>query len=123
MLSAIMFAFAVPGKIGRGFAPSMMTNARRLRWSQCGVLWSVFLLLGGWVWSERRDGVTRVFLLLCLAFAGMLAQAPVFGSPLVQLALPPGKHGVRAVSPSGASRAMTIVIEPGKVAPTRRIEW
>lgn len=44
-------------------------------------------------------------------------------TPLVQLALPPGKHGVRAVSPSGASRAMTIVIEPGKVAPTRRIEW
>ena len=44
-------------------------------------------------------------------------------TPLVQLALPPGKHSVRAVSPSGASRAMTITIAPGKVAPTRRIEW
>ncbi|MBI5170841.1 MAG: SpoIIE family protein phosphatase [Candidatus Eisenbacteria bacterium] len=46
---------------------------------------SVFLLLGGWVWSERRDGLTRVFLLLCLTFAEMLAQAPAFGSPFVQL--------------------------------------
>ncbi len=46
---------------------------------------SVFLLLGGWVWSERRDGLTRVFLLLCLAFAEMLAQAPTFTSPLLQL--------------------------------------
>jgi hypothetical protein len=44
-------------------------------------------------------------------------------TPLVQLSLPPGKHSVRAVSPSGASRAMTITIESGKVAPPRRIEW
>jgi serine/threonine-protein kinase len=44
-------------------------------------------------------------------------------TPLVRISLPPGKHSVRAVSPSGASRTMTIVIEPGKVAPTRRIEW
>ena len=44
-------------------------------------------------------------------------------TPLVQLSLPPGKHALRAVSPSGASRTMTILIEPGKVAPTRRIEW
>jgi hypothetical protein len=44
-------------------------------------------------------------------------------TPLVRLALSPGKHTVRAVSPSGASRTMTIAIDPGKVAPTRRIEW
>ncbi len=44
-------------------------------------------------------------------------------TPLVRLALPPGKHTLRAVSPSGTSRTMTIAIEPGKVAPTRRIEW
>ena len=44
-------------------------------------------------------------------------------TPLVRLSLPPGKHALRAVSPSGASRAMTIVIDAGKVAPTRRIEW
>jgi serine/threonine-protein kinase len=44
-------------------------------------------------------------------------------TPLVRISLPPGKHALRAVSPSGTSRTMTIVIEPGKVAPTRRIEW
>jgi len=44
-------------------------------------------------------------------------------TPLVRLSLPPGRHSLRAVSPSGASRAMTITIESGKVAPTRRIEW
>ncbi|MGN6108885.1 MAG: protein kinase domain-containing protein [Kofleriaceae bacterium] len=44
-------------------------------------------------------------------------------TPLVQLKLPPGKHVVRAVSRSGASRTFSISIESGKVAPTRRIEW
>jgi hypothetical protein len=48
---------------------------------------------------------------------------PYGETPLVRIALPPGKHALRAVSPSGTSRTMTIVIEPGKVAPTRRIEW
>ncbi len=33
-----------------------------------------FLLLGGWVWSERRDPLTRTFYLLCLAFT--LLPAP-----------------------------------------------
>lgn len=37
---------------------------------------SVFVLLVGWVWSERRDHLTRVFLLLGLSFAAMLAPAP-----------------------------------------------
>jgi len=37
---------------------------------------SVFVLLAGWVWSERRDHLTRVFLLLGLAFAAMLAPPP-----------------------------------------------
>ncbi len=37
---------------------------------------SVFVLLAGWVWSERRDGLTRVFVLLGLAFAAMLAPEP-----------------------------------------------
>src|SRR5262245_36068900 len=30
---------------------------------------SGFVLLGGWVWSERRDRLTRPFYALCLAFA------------------------------------------------------
>jgi serine phosphatase RsbU (regulator of sigma subunit) len=37
---------------------------------------SVFVLLAGWVWSERRDHLTRVFVLLGLSFAGMLAPPP-----------------------------------------------
>jgi len=44
-------------------------------------------------------------------------------TPLVHLELPPGRHSVRAVSPSGATRSFRIQIEPGKVAPNRRIEW
>lgn len=44
-------------------------------------------------------------------------------TPLVRIQLAPGKHRVKAVSPSGTTRTMTITIQPGKVAPTRRIEW
>ncbi len=44
-------------------------------------------------------------------------------TPLVRLQLAPGRHAVRAVSASGTIRTLSITIEPGKVAPTRRIEW
>ncbi len=44
-------------------------------------------------------------------------------TPLVHIAVPPGKHAVRAVSPSGAARTVSISIESGKTAPVRRIEW
>jgi serine/threonine-protein kinase len=44
-------------------------------------------------------------------------------TPLVRQSLAPGKHSVRAVSPSGTVRNVSITIESGKVAPTRRIEW
>ncbi len=44
-------------------------------------------------------------------------------TPLVHIELSPGKHTLRAVSPSGTSRTLGITIESGKVAPTRRIEW
>jgi serine/threonine-protein kinase len=44
-------------------------------------------------------------------------------TPLVKQELPPGKHTVRAVSPSGAKRTLTITIVSGKTSPTRRIEW
>jgi len=37
---------------------------------------SGFVLIGGWVWSERRDRLTRAFFLLCLAFAWFLAPLP-----------------------------------------------
>lgn len=35
-----------------------------------------FLLLGGWVWRERRDRLTRTFYLLCLSFAVFFAPLP-----------------------------------------------
>jgi serine/threonine-protein kinase len=44
-------------------------------------------------------------------------------TPLVNIKLAPGKHAVRAVSPSGTSRNLSIVIESGKTAPVKRIEW
>lgn len=44
-------------------------------------------------------------------------------TPLVKIPVPPGKHTVKAKSPSGAVKTFTITIESGKVAPTRRIEW
>jgi len=42
---------------------------------------SGFVLLGGWVWSERRDRLARTFFLLCVAFAWLIAPPPRFGSP------------------------------------------
>lgn len=44
-------------------------------------------------------------------------------TPLVNLSLSPGRHRVRAVSPSGATRVFAIQIEPGKTAPVYRIAW
>jgi len=44
-------------------------------------------------------------------------------TPLVGISVPPGKHVVRAVSASGTSQTLTINIESGKTAPTKRIEW
>ena len=41
---------------------------------------SGFVVLGGWVWSERRDRLTRTFFLMCLAFACLIAPFPRFGS-------------------------------------------
>ena len=55
------------------------------------VVASVFVVLGGWVWSERRDALTRAFFLVCLGFAALLAPPPRdignAGSALVDVAL------------------------------------
>ncbi|HYM81493.1 MAG TPA: SpoIIE family protein phosphatase [Candidatus Limnocylindria bacterium] len=58
---------------------------RRMRAALLGVACG-FVLLGGWVWSERRDRLTRIFFLLCLAFAWMLTPIPRFGAPWLALA-------------------------------------
>ncbi len=44
-------------------------------------------------------------------------------TPLVNIKLSPGKHAVRAVSPSGATKNLTITIEAGKTSAPRKISW
>jgi len=44
-------------------------------------------------------------------------------TPLVHISLPPGKHAVKAVSPSGTVHTTSITIDSGKTAPVRKIEW
>jgi len=44
-------------------------------------------------------------------------------TPLVKLELPPGRHVVHAVAPSGETRDTRITIESGKAAATLRIGW
>ena len=44
-------------------------------------------------------------------------------TPLIHLELPPGRHFVHAVSPSGSTHNLVVTIESGKVAPAARIEW
>ncbi len=58
---------------------------RRMQAAQLAVA-AGFVLLGAWVWSERRDRLTRTFLLLCLAFAWLLAPPPHPGAAAVVLA-------------------------------------
>jgi serine phosphatase RsbU (regulator of sigma subunit) len=40
-----------------------------------------FMFLGGWVWSERRDRLTRPFVALTYVFAVLLAPPPVLPEP------------------------------------------
>lgn len=46
---------------------------------------SIFVLLGGWVWSERRDPLARTFFLMCLSFAWLLAPIRHWMTPLPRL--------------------------------------
>jgi serine/threonine-protein kinase len=43
-------------------------------------------------------------------------------TPIGDIKLSPGRHSVRAVSPSGASKTIGITVESGKTS-VRRIEW
>jgi serine/threonine-protein kinase len=57
-------------------------------------------------------------------YAVIYIDGKKFGdTPLVHITLPAGKHTVKAVSPSGSAKTLSIAIEPGKTAPVRRIEW
>jgi serine phosphatase RsbU (regulator of sigma subunit) len=57
-------------------APSAPPDAERRFNAMLFAVALAFMLLGGWVWSERRDRLTRTFYLLCLAFSVVLAPPP-----------------------------------------------
>jgi serine phosphatase RsbU (regulator of sigma subunit) len=59
-----------------------------------------FVVLGGWVWSQRRDRLTRTFFLLCLAFALLIAPFPRLDSPLARLLWEAFYSGVSVVLPA-----------------------
>ena len=57
-------------------------------------------------------------------YAVIYIDGKKFGeTPLVHITLAAGKHTVKAVSPSGTTKTVSIAIEPGKTAPVRKIEW
>ena len=56
--------------------PAPLPPGERLMMVALLALAAGFVLLGGWVWSERRDRLTLPFHLLCLAFAVLLAPYP-----------------------------------------------
>ncbi len=62
-------------------APEALPDPERRLRTGLLVVAAGFLVLGSWVWTERRDRLTRVFWLLCAAFAVVLAGTPSGGGP------------------------------------------
>ncbi|MBI3539215.1 MAG: hypothetical protein HY076_02965, partial [Candidatus Eisenbacteria bacterium] len=58
--------------------PTPLPDGERRMMAALLAVASGFVLLGGWVWSERRDRLTGPFFLLSLAFAFLLAPVPRF---------------------------------------------
>ena len=56
--------------------PAALPDGERRMMAALLAVASGFVLIGGWVWSERRDRLTRAFFLLCLDFAWLLAPLP-----------------------------------------------
>ncbi len=71
-----------------------------------------FLLLGGWVWSERRDRLTRAFLVLCVAFAGMLTPEPRLDARTWQLAYELGYLAAQLFAPVVFAHFFALFPEP-----------
>jgi sigma-B regulation protein RsbU (phosphoserine phosphatase) len=63
------------GEIVRLVPEPLPAGERRMRTALLAVA-TGFVLLGGWVWSERRDRLTRPFYALALTFASLLAPLP-----------------------------------------------
>jgi hypothetical protein len=64
--------------------PDPLPDGERRMMAALLLVASGFVLLGGWVWSERRDRLTRPFYLLSLAFAWILAPVPASPWPALR---------------------------------------
>ena len=80
-----------------------------------------FLLLGGWVWSERRDRLTRAFLVLCVAFAGVLTPEPRLDTRAWQLVYDLGYLATQLFAPVVFAHFFALFPEPA--ARTRGRLW
>ena len=71
-----------------------------------------FVLLGRWVWSERRDRLTRVFWMLCLTFAALLLPDPPLGSHAARVAWDVCYTAVQLLLPALFLHFFTLFPEP-----------
>lgn len=92
--------------------PEALPGAERRFRSLLITVACVFLLLGGWVWSERRDRLARVFLLLCIAFSGMLTPSPSFESRGWQFAYDLGFNAAQLCTPVLFAHFFALFPEP-----------
>jgi serine phosphatase RsbU (regulator of sigma subunit) len=65
--------------------PDPLPDGERRMMSAMLAVSSIFVLIGGWVWSERRDPLTSTFFLMCLSFAWMLAPLRHWTTPGARL--------------------------------------
>ncbi len=57
-------------------------------------------------------------------YANITVDGKPYGeTPLIRIALAPGRHTVKAKSADGATKTFIVKIESGVVAPTKRLEW
>ncbi|MGH7729753.1 MAG: hypothetical protein ACRENJ_00715, partial [Candidatus Eiseniibacteriota bacterium] len=82
---------------------------------------SGFILLGGWVWSERRDRLTRPFFLLSIAFAWVLAPVPRFSWPLLGALYEALYAGLQLILPALFIHFFALFPEPRASAGRRAI--
>jgi serine phosphatase RsbU (regulator of sigma subunit) len=72
-------------------APDPLPPGERRLSAMLLIVASLFVMVGGWVWSERRDALTRAFFLVCITFGVLLAPPPrgisPAGSMLLNLAI------------------------------------
>ena len=74
------------GSIPIELVPAPLPPGERRMTAALFAVASGFVLLGGWVWSERRDRLTRPFYLLCLAFAVVLVSPPLLEGAAPEIA-------------------------------------